>query len=96
VNRMELHRNVNGACAALLAVRPISDVRASAEYRREMSAVLSRRALEACIAQAAAEIALAVRPISDVRASAGYRREMSAVLSRRALEACIAQAGGVL
>ena len=34
------------------AVRPISDVRASADYRREMSEVLGRRALEECIIQA--------------------------------------------
>jgi probable selenate reductase FAD-binding subunit len=34
------------------AVSPISDVRASAEYRREMSAVLSTRALEECVTKA--------------------------------------------
>jgi len=33
------------------AVRPVSDVRASADYRRELSRVLMGRALEACAAQ---------------------------------------------
>jgi len=34
------------------AVNPITDVRASAGYRRDMSAVLSARALQECVAQA--------------------------------------------
>ena len=34
------------------AVRPITDIRASADYRREMSGVLVRRALGECAAQA--------------------------------------------
>jgi carbon-monoxide dehydrogenase medium subunit len=33
-------------------VRPISDARASAEYRREICSVLTRRALEECSAPA--------------------------------------------
>jgi carbon-monoxide dehydrogenase medium subunit len=33
-------------------VRPISDVRGSADYRRQMATVLTRRALEECAAQA--------------------------------------------
>ena len=38
--------------AVMQEVSPISDGRASAEYRREMSAVLARRALRECAAQA--------------------------------------------
>jgi carbon-monoxide dehydrogenase medium subunit len=38
--------------AVIKEVSPISDSRASAEYRREMSAVLARRALRECAAQA--------------------------------------------
>ncbi len=37
-------------------VSPISDSRASAEYRREMSAVLARRALRECAAQAGCKL----------------------------------------
>src|SRR5208337_4641191 len=37
-------------------VNPISDSRASSEYRREMSAVLSRRALRECAAQAGCKL----------------------------------------
>jgi len=38
--------------AVMKEVNPISDSRASAEYRREMSAVLARRALRECATQA--------------------------------------------
>jgi carbon-monoxide dehydrogenase medium subunit len=42
----------DAAAAVMQAVRPVGDVRAPAEYRREMSGVLTRRALEECAAQA--------------------------------------------
>jgi CO/xanthine dehydrogenase FAD-binding subunit len=41
--------------AAASASRPISDVRGSAEYRRAMAAVVSRRAVEAAVARARGE-----------------------------------------
>ncbi len=40
------------AARALAAIRPISDVRASAEYRREMTAVLCRRLIRILLAEA--------------------------------------------
>src|SRR4051795_370300 len=43
------------ARAAAEASEPISDVRASAEYRRAMAAVLARRAIEAAVARARGE-----------------------------------------
>ena len=42
--------------AVMQEVSPISDSRASAEYRREMSAVLARRALRECAAQAGCKL----------------------------------------
>jgi carbon-monoxide dehydrogenase medium subunit len=42
----------DAAAEVAAAVSPISDVRASADYRREMSVVLTTRALNDCAAQA--------------------------------------------
>jgi carbon-monoxide dehydrogenase medium subunit len=42
--------------AVMQEVKPIGDCRASAEYRREMSAVLARRALRECAAQAGCKL----------------------------------------
>lgn len=44
------------ADAVMLEVRPITDVRASAEYRREMSRVLVRRTLRECAEQARGQL----------------------------------------
>jgi CO/xanthine dehydrogenase FAD-binding subunit len=44
------------ARAAAAAAAPISDVRASADYRRAMAAVIARRAVEAAVARARGEV----------------------------------------
>jgi CO/xanthine dehydrogenase FAD-binding subunit len=44
------------AAAAAAAAAPISDVRASEEYRRAMAAVITRRAIEAAVARASGEL----------------------------------------
>jgi CO/xanthine dehydrogenase FAD-binding subunit len=44
------------ADAAATAARPIGDVRASADYRRAMAAVITRRAIKAALARARGEI----------------------------------------
>jgi CO/xanthine dehydrogenase FAD-binding subunit len=44
------------ANAAAAAAAPISDVRASEDYRRAMAAVITRRAIEAAVARASGEV----------------------------------------
>ena len=44
------------AARAAAGAAPISDVRASADYRRAMAAVIARRAIEAALARARGEI----------------------------------------
>jgi CO/xanthine dehydrogenase FAD-binding subunit len=46
----------SAAEAAAAAAAPISDVRASADYRRAMAAVMARRAIEAALARARGEV----------------------------------------
>lgn len=50
--RLESGAVDDAAAEAAREVRPISDVRASAEYRRQMSGVLVKRALRECVSQA--------------------------------------------
>jgi aerobic carbon-monoxide dehydrogenase medium subunit len=53
LGRQLTKESLEAACASVLReVRPISDLRASAEYHREMSGVLARRALLECAARA--------------------------------------------
>jgi carbon-monoxide dehydrogenase medium subunit len=44
------------AAAAAAAAAPISDVRASEDYRRAMAAVITRRAIEAAVPRASGEV----------------------------------------
>jgi CO/xanthine dehydrogenase FAD-binding subunit len=46
----------SAAQAAAAAAEPISDVRASADYRRAMTVVISRRAIEAALARARGQV----------------------------------------
>jgi aerobic carbon-monoxide dehydrogenase medium subunit len=71
----KLHAKLIAAAAGKAAegVEPLSDLHASAGYRREAAAVLARRALEAALARAGApKLRRKARPAP--RASAGARR----------------------
>jgi CO/xanthine dehydrogenase FAD-binding subunit len=57
---------VSAADAAALATAPISDVRASAEYRKAMAKVITRRAIQGAIARANGE-EVAVPAISSLQ-----------------------------
>jgi CO/xanthine dehydrogenase FAD-binding subunit len=46
----------SAAHAAAAAAEPISDVRASADYRRAMAAVIARRAIEGALARARGQV----------------------------------------
>ena len=52
---VELTRSQAAARAVAAATKPISDVRASADYRRAMAAVIARRAIEVALARARGE-----------------------------------------